>query len=204
MTQTDIKFVVVAHHGRRDQAEALAARLGAHLLVDDGNHGANWNHRRAMEWAAEQGERVVVLEDDALPVEGFSLLAGPWLERFPDSLLSFYLGTGRPPQYQSKIAEKLIAADKIHADHITLPRLIHGVCYSVPPAHIPNVLKRWESHKAADYAVGDAWGGVVVYPCWSLVEHQDGPSVERPWNNALRRERRQAWRLHRGEPAVSE
>ncbi|MEZ2603157.1 hypothetical protein [Kluyvera intermedia] len=198
----DIKFVVVAHHGRCEQAEALAERLGAHLLLDDSNHGANWNHRRAMEWAAEQEERVVVLEDDAQPVDGFGQLAAAWLERFPDSLVSFYLGTGRPPQYQVKIAEKLIAADKIHADHITLPRLIHGVCYSVPPEHLANVLKRWESHKAADYAVGDAWGGVVVYPCWSLVDHQDGLSVERPWNNALRRERRQAWRLHRGETAI--
>jgi hypothetical protein len=26
--------------------------LDAHLLIDDGNHGANWNHRRALEWAA--------------------------------------------------------------------------------------------------------------------------------------------------------
>jgi hypothetical protein len=41
------------------------ALLDAHLLIDDGNHGANWNHRRAIEWAAEQSCRVVVLEDDA-------------------------------------------------------------------------------------------------------------------------------------------
>jgi hypothetical protein len=203
MVASQVKCVVVGHHGRRVQAEALAERLGAHLLLDDGNHGANWNHCRAMEWAAQQDERVVVLEDDALPVDGFRQLAGEWLERFPDSLVSFYLGTGRPPQYQPKIAEKLIAADKTHADYITLPRLIHGVCYSVPPAHLANVLKRWESHKAADYAVGDAWGGVVVYPCWSLVDHHDGLSVERPWNNALRRERRQAWRLHRCEPTAT-
>lgn len=203
MVASQVKFVVVGHHDRREQAESLALRLSAHLLLDDDNHGANWNHRRAMAWAAEQSERVVVLEDDALPVDGFEQLVAPWLARFPDSLVSFYLGTGRPPQYQPKVAEKLIAADKEHADYITLPRLIHGVCYSVPPAHLDNVLKRWESHKAADYAVGDAWGGVVVYPYWSLVEHQDGPSVERPWNNGLRRERRQAWRLHRGEPTAT-
>ncbi|WP_329502687.1 hypothetical protein [Klebsiella aerogenes] len=193
-----MKIVIVGHHDRREPAEALAHSLGAHLLIDEGDHGANWNHRRALEWAAQQSERVIVMEDDAVPVAGFAELAQNWLDRFPEHLLSFYLGTGRPPQYQQQIAQKFIDADIHHADHIMLPRLIHGVCYSVPPTHIPVVLKRWKNNKAADYAVGDAWGGVVVYPCWSLVNHRDGLSVERPWNNALRRERRVAWRLHPG------
>lgn len=197
MVDAQVKFVVVGHHDRRAQAEYLAQSLDAHLLIDEGDHGATWNHRRAMEWASGKKERVIVLEDDALPVEGFSELVIPWLARFPDSLISFYLGTGRPPQYQTAIAEQLIEADKVHGDYIRLPRLIHGVCYSVPSAHISNVLNRWKANKAADYAVGDAWGGVVVYPCYSLVDHLDGLSVERPWNNALKRERRQAWRLHR-------
>jgi hypothetical protein len=35
-----IKFVVVAHHTRRHQAEQLARSLRAHLLIDDGHHGA--------------------------------------------------------------------------------------------------------------------------------------------------------------------
>lgn len=169
------------------------------MLVDEIGVGANEMHRRAIEWAAGQDERVIVMEDDAIPVAGFAELAQPWLDRFPEHLCSFYLGTGRPPQYQQQIAQKLIDADKHHADYITMPRLIHGVCYSVPQAHLANVLKRWESHKAADYAVGDAWGGVVVYPCWSLVDHQDGLSVERPVNNGRPRERRRAWRMNPGQ-----
>lgn len=55
----EIKFVVVGHHTRTGQAQRLAALLDAHLLIDDGNHGANWNHRRALEWAACQPCRVV-------------------------------------------------------------------------------------------------------------------------------------------------
>ncbi|MHC5175463.1 hypothetical protein [Serratia rhizosphaerae] len=195
-----MKIVVIGHHGRRGQAEALARSFDAHLLMDEDNHGANAGHRRAIEWAAAQSERVIVMEDDAQPVAGFRRLAQSWLECFPEHLCSFYLGTGRPPQYQLQIAQKLIDADKHHADHILLPRLLHGVCYSVPPACLRSMLGRWEKHKAADYAVGDAYGGMVVYPCWSLVEHQDGLSVERPWNNALGRERRVAWRLHPGAP----
>ncbi|MEA3713943.1 hypothetical protein VBL48_06505 [Enterobacter hormaechei] len=196
MVAEDIKFVVVGHVSRIVHAQRLAAMLDAHLLIDDGNHGANWNHRRALEWAAEQTCRVVVLEDDALPVDLFYTPVSNWLKRFPDSLISFYLGTGRPPQYQMQIAERLIVADKTQADYITLPRLIHGVCYSVPPQHIERVLSRWDRSKPADYAVGDAYGGAVVYPCYSLVDHADGEPVERHPDSAPRTERRRAWRLH--------
>lgn len=192
----DIKFVVVGHHTRTAHAQRLAALLDAHLLIDDGNHGANWNHRRALEWAAEQPCRVVILEDDALLVTGFAYKATEWLGRFPDALVSFYLGTGRPPQYQLDIATKLIAADKSRADYITLPRLIHGVCYSLPQQHIKRVLDKWNHNKAADYAVGDAYGGPVVYPCYSLVDHADGQTVEPARDNQPRTERRRAWRLH--------
>ncbi|EPK7546835.1 hypothetical protein OR487_001617 [Enterobacter hormaechei] len=195
MVAEDIKFVVVGHVSRIVHAQRLAAMLDAHLLIDDGNHGANWNHRRALEWAAEQTCRVVVLEDDAIPVPLFAELVVDWLTRFPEALVSFYLGTGRPPQYQIQIAERLIVADKTQADYITLPRLIHGVCYSVPPQHIERVLSRWDSSKPADYAVGDAYGGAVVYPCYSLVDHADGVPVERHPDSAQRTERRRAWRI---------
>lgn len=191
----EIKFVVVGHHSRLGHAQRLAELMDAHLLIDDGNHGANWNHRRAIEWAAEQPCRVVVLEDDALPVPDFIERVGEWLNCFPESLVSFYLGTGRPPQYQMQIAERLIFADKTQADYITLPRLIHGVCYSVPPQYIARVLSRWDSSKPADYAVGDAYGGAVVYSCYSLVDHADGVPVERHPDSAQRTERRRAWRI---------
>ncbi|MDU3898192.1 MAG: hypothetical protein E7G69_17075, partial [Enterobacter sp.] len=91
MVAEEVKFVVVGHHTRTGQAQRLAALLDAHLLIDGGNHGANWNHRRALEWAAEQPCRVVVLEDDALPVQGFTEKVTDWLVRFPDDMLSFYL-----------------------------------------------------------------------------------------------------------------
>lgn len=192
----EFKLCVVGHHARRKQAEALALSISAHLLIDEGDGGANANHCRALEWAAQQAGRVIVLEDDAMPVPLFAQLVVDWLTRFPDDMLSFYLGTGRPPQYQMQIAERLIVADKTQADYITLPRLIHGVCYSVPPQHITRVLSRWDSSKPADYAVGDAYGGAVVYPCYSLVDHADGEPVERHPDSAPRTERRRAWRLH--------
>ncbi|EOC3627934.1 hypothetical protein ACI3B4_002417 [Enterobacter hormaechei] len=195
MVETQVKFVVVGHHSRHKQALRLAESLGAFLLIDNSDRGANWNHHRALQWAAEQSSRVVVLEDDALLVRGFKDQVAVWLARFPCHMLSFYLGTGRPPQYQMQVAERLIVADKTRADYITLSRLIHGVCYSVPPEHVQRVLSRWDNSKPADYAVGDAWGGSVIYPCYSLVDHADGEPVERHPDSAPRTERRRAWRL---------
>ncbi|MCK7042637.1 hypothetical protein ACUYGH_13960 [Enterobacter kobei] len=195
MVAEEFKYCVVGHHARQQQAEALASAVGAHLLIDEGYAGANANHLRALRWATEQSDRVIIIEDDAIPVTGFSELVGEWLNRFPDDMLSFYLGTGRPPQYQMQIAERLIVADKTQADYITLPRLIHGVCYSVPPQHIERILSRWDRSKPADYAVGDAYGGAVVYPCYSLVDHADGEPVERHPDSAPRTERRRAWRI---------
>lgn len=193
--ETQIKFVVVGHHSRRHQAEQLAWSLNAHLLIDESQYGANWNHWRAIEWASQQDCRVVILEDDAVLVNGFTEKVTAWLSRFPDELISFYLGTGRPPQYQLEIATKLIDADRRQADYITINRLVHGVCYSVPLHKLQQVISRWNHRSPADYAVGDACGGSVIYPCYSLVDHLDSNTVERHPDNTPRTERRRAWRL---------
>lgn len=195
MVETQVKYVVVGHHSRYASAALLAGELGAHLLIDEGNHGANWNHRRALEWAAEQPCRVVVLEDDAQPVPGFADKAADWLARFPDDMLSFYLGTGRPPQYQKEIAGMLVDADRVCGDHIVMSKLIHGVCYSPPQGRLVSMLSAWNKTLAADYAVGEAFGGRVIYPCYSLVDHADLPTVERHPDKEPRTERRRAWRL---------
>ncbi|ELY6204843.1 hypothetical protein SNQ28_004126 [Cronobacter malonaticus] len=195
MVETQVKFVVVGHHSRHQQALCLAESLGAVLLIDSGDHGANWNHRRAIEWAAEQPCRVVVLEDDALPVHGFTDKVTDWLSRFPNDMLSFYLGTGRPPQYQKEIAGMLVDADRVCGDHIVMSKLIHGVCYSPPQGRLARMLSAWNKALAADYAVGEAYGGRVIYPCYSLVDHADLPPVESHPDNEPRTERRRAWRL---------
>ncbi|MDC7871351.1 hypothetical protein TH60_17820 [Pantoea ananatis] len=189
------KFVVVGHHSRWSKAEALASSLRGYMLIDDGLHGANWNHRRAIEWASQQDCPVVILEDDALLVGCFTEKVAAWLDRFPDDLLSFYLGTGRPPQYQLEVATKLIESDQRQTDYIIMSRLIHGVCYSIPQHRISDALTRWDSAKPADYAVGDAYGGDVIYPCYSLVDHADSNTVERHPDNEQRTQRRRAWRL---------
>ena len=191
-------FCIVAHHSRAEQAEKMAYRLNAKLFIDPAEHGSNWNHRRALEWAMEQDERVVILEDDALPVKGFDFLVLDWLMRFPDNIISFYLGTGRPPQRQIDIAMRLIDSDKARLDYIMLPKLIHGVCYSIPKPFLYRILAHWDTRKGADYAISDKYKGRVIYPVYSLVDHADLDVVERHPDGFKRLERRKAWRLHEG------
>lgn len=193
--EAQVKFAIVAHPSRYEAAINLATPLKAYVFLDDIGAGANANHRRAIKWAGQQNCRVVIMEDDALLVDGFADKVEAWINRFPDDLLSFYLGTGRPPQYQLEVATKLIDSDHRQTDYITMSRLIHGVCYSIPQHRITDVLTRWDSAKPADYAVGDAYGGDVIYPCYSLVDHADSATVERHPDNEQRTERRRAWRL---------
>jgi len=191
-------FCVVAHHSRREQAERLAYALGAQIFMDPENHGSNWNHRRAIEWASEQDSQVIVLEDDALPVKGFDYLVYEWIQRFPNNIISFYLGTGRPPQKQLDIAMRLIDTDKTHKDYISLPKLIHGVCYTIPKQFIPSILLNWDVRKGADYAISDKYKSRVIYPVFSLVDHADQNIVEVHPDGKERLERRRAWRLYEG------
>lgn len=189
-------IAIVAHHSRRTMAEELASKLEADIVfMDEHSAGANSNHLRALRWAAEQSDRVIIIEEDALPVDGFRYKAQDWLARFPDDMLSFYLGTGRPPQYQKEIAGMLVEADRVNADYLVLSKLIHGVCYSPPRGRLARMLNAWNKTLAADYAVGEAFGGRVIYPCYSLVDHADLPTVERHPDNEPRTERRRAWRL---------
>lgn len=194
--ETQVKFAIVAHESRFDMAVALADGLPNYqIFVDRESKGANANHLRALRWASTQDCRVVILEDDALPVSGFTDKVTDWLARFPDDLVSFYLGTGRPPQYQREIAGLLVHADRTQGDYISLSKLIHGVCYSPPRSKLQHILSKWNNTMAADYAVGEACGSRVIYPCYSLVDHADLPTVERHPDNEPRTERRRAWRL---------
>ena len=191
-------LVVIAHHSRGAQAEALAGRVGADaVLTDYGSHGARWAHQQALLWATTRRERVWVLEDDALAPHDFKERAAEWGRRFPTDLVSGYLGRRRPPQYQGLIRAKLAVADARGPDWITLPTLVHGVCYSLPARTSGGVLRSLPPG-APDFAIGAAWGRPPIYTVPSLVDHADGPSVEKHPDGQTRRPGRTAWRPPEG------
>lgn len=166
------------------------------MIFDLENGGALKGHIVALKVARDANERCIIIEDDAIPVVGFDQAATSWCTRFPECLLSFYLGTGRPLAWQPRVD---LALSQTESDYIVLPRLIHGVCYSIPLSHVGRTLDRiaamGHTDEAADYVIGRAFGRQIVYPVESLVEHRDGDSVERHPDKELRTERRVARKL---------
>lgn len=174
-----MKTAIVAHPKRRAMVARLAEQIDAGRVVFD-TESALSGHRKALEWAATQKERVVIFEDDALPVEGWRFLMEGWLQRFPEDAVSFYLGTGYPIPWQGLIDDHMQDADERGEDHIRLRTLIHGVCYSLPPESVSGVLAGLSDALPADFAIGSAYRrtgrGAFVYPCASVVDHFDGQS----------------------------
>ena len=170
---TGMVFAVVAHPARATQAQLLADRLAAHVVMDDNCDGALANHRRALEYAADHRTHVTILEDDALPVDGFERKLSAWIGRFPADLVSSYLGTNHPAQWMKEV--DAVWGDGL--DHVILPQLIHAVCVTYPPGAPQRILRALRPTQHVDYSIGTAWNHRVIYPKRSLVDHADGPTV---------------------------
>lgn len=188
-------IIIVAHHSRFSLANKLANDLDAKIFLDEENRGANWNHHQIIEYLHNEKKSGIVMEDDAIPVSNFKKYAQEWIDRFPDKIISFYLGRGRPPQYQSLIKSKIDKAIIEGMDYITLQNLIHGVSYYIPSSLTKNILRGWDNALPADFAIGKAYARNVIYPVYSLVEHSDIQSVEKHPDGKIRTETRKAWYL---------
>lgn len=192
-----MRIAIVAHHSRRHMAARLEAQVSADIVfMDESRHGAAWNHHRAIEWASHQDGPVAILEDDAVPVSRFTELAERWHERFPKHLVSLYLGTGRPPQWQPVIDREIASID---GDWISLDQLIHGVAYMADANTFRAIYPVMRLAGAADYIIGDAYLQTsnlpVIYPKRSLVDHADIGTIERHPDGAKRTEPRKAREL---------
>ncbi|MFP9166993.1 hypothetical protein ACLI1Y_16695, partial [Enterococcus faecalis] len=64
---------IVGHNKRAAAAHNLMEATGAAFLsLDNGSKGCNGNHRHVLEWlSTSPTEWVVVLEDDAQPIDDF-------------------------------------------------------------------------------------------------------------------------------------
>lgn len=188
-----MQVIIVGHHSRAGWVQRLQNVLpGAAWIIDFADQGSTATHRRALALAATIPERCIIMEDDAIPVQGFAERAEAWAANYPDDLISFYLGTSRPAKWQPRVDKAL--AETLN-QHILLPHLLHGVCYSIPADRVCYVLDRMAPHPEADFAIGMAWGGQVLYPVESLVQHRDGKSVEKHYDGQPRTEPRVARKL---------
>lgn len=178
-----LSAVVMAHPDRREQAEAVQARLDRPTaIVWDETHNVWDTGRRAM-LAYDPGcSHHVVVQDDVLVPR--DLLAGieRALEFVPEgSPLGGYIGRIRPCPYQ--MAQVTARADRRSASWIVLSEPIWGPLIVVPTACIPEMIDfcdGLDGMRNYDLRISryfkekqiDVW-----FPWPSIVDHADGPSL---------------------------
>lgn len=191
-----MNIIIIAHYLRKNYANKLSKLLDGYIILDTQGYGAMNGHKKALEYINNKDNISIIMEDDAIPVKDFKSKALKWINRFPDNLISFYLGTGRPPQYQSIIKNLIKETNK---DYIILDTLIHGVCYYLPKYYIKPILERINNNKQIDFFIGDTYRKLsnkpIIYPILSLVDHRDKDSIEKHIDAMPRVESRKAYYL---------
>lgn len=170
---------IVAHVTRLEMAHKLSTIVQAKLVnPDDGTLGCSGNHGWVQARLASEPGWSVILEDDAMPCNAFYDDLMWCLEHAPHPIVSLYLGTGYPANWQQRAADA-VAAD---TSWIICPRLLHCVGYAIGP-EIKRELAGWMAQNKRgpgmppDESVSvwaNAHGIKVAYTNPSLVDHRDG------------------------------
>lgn len=189
-------------------AEELARKVRAdHVqydIYDPFSNGPAMNHMRALRWHQENPSNsgyAVVLEDDALPVDGFLDQLGMVLDAAPTDYVGLYLGTGYPVQWQH-ILRKEVNPFGADPNFLVLPEVLNMVGYAVSYPLI---------ERLADYLqTGAAYMGPdrsatryvrdldlpVAYTRPSIINHRDGePAVKSRFDGQERNRPRIAWKF---------
>jgi hypothetical protein len=185
---TSIKIGIVADLRRREQAEQLADKVDATVLCfDDGIAGVTKNHIRTWTRLQQYGaEWLVVLEDDAVPVDDFRYQLTQALINAPTDIVSLYLGTGYPKAWQRFIRTALTEARKADANYLVSTHVLHGVGVAIKSSLVDDMLRMvgWMSQDQRTWPVDEQithWARMrahrVAYTRPSLVDHMDGESL---------------------------
>lgn len=173
----NIEIRILTTSERLTTARELSNTLpNSELFIDENLFGAKWNHMRALSSPPQEGTtHIIIMEDDAQPVEDFLTKASEWLEVFPKDLISFYLGKGKPALWQRKVDYALMR----RPSYIELEALIHGVCYVIP-AQAYELFAIDTLTDTAELAVGELWTTTtertIIYTTKSLVQHTGNPN----------------------------
>lgn len=185
MSKLSVAIGVVAHTSREEMATELSEKVSADMVaMDDGTLGAGMNHYTMLCKLRDKypDHWLVALEDDSLPVDGFREQLDKALAVAPTNIVSLYLGTGYPAQYQRLFAEAV--EQNPYACWLLHAQLRHGVGYCIHPGIARALLIRMEKLVQQRYAPDDAisWWAMrnrekVAYTNPSLVDHRDGETV---------------------------
>jgi hypothetical protein len=201
--QVSVTLAVVAHTDRREQAEALALRIGATLHMDDGTLGERGNHQAALRVMLDAGsDWVCWVEDDAIPVYDFRQQITKALAAAPDTIVSAYLGRCRwagtsPARHGPLVAAAVARATAAGAAWIQADALWHAVTVAIPTPWARDLLRHIEADPAPTDEAVTHWAkahGIRIRYTWpSLVDHADTPPVTHHPDQQIRTPGRVAW-----------
>lgn len=209
-----MKFGIVAHVSRAQHVDELADIVGAHVVsYDDGalgcrkNHYHVWSRLAAMLGDDEWG---VVFEDDAVPYTAdmprpygggvFKPQIRQALAVAPTDVVSLYLGQLRPPQWQRFIGQAVTRAEADEASWIEGKVMLHAVGVAIRGRVLVEEMLRVtrDFRRPIDEAIS-MWARLydrpIAYTWPSLVDHADGPTVERHVDGEARESGRVAWKV---------
>jgi GR25 family glycosyltransferase involved in LPS biosynthesis len=196
---TTFAIGIVAHVARTEQANKLMADTGAVFTsLDNGNLGCGGNHRKVWRHLTEHcsADWLVVLEDDALPVAGFTDQLRAALTTAPAPVVSLYLGRLRPTSLQHMIQPAIVRADQQNAHWLVSRQLLHAVGLAIRADIVPDMLASLDEEAPIDDAI-HGWVNQrhhrVGYTWPSLVEHADGETLLRHRDGHKREPGRVAW-----------
>lgn len=176
---------IVAHVSRGEQAHKLMEDVGAcYASFDNSNLGCGGNHRKVWRHLSKRfGPHVnhlVVLEDDAIPVDGFNEQLEQALAIHAAPVVSLYLGRLRPPHLQFMIEPAIERAVAAEASWIVSRQLLHAVGLAIRADLVPDMLANLNEELPIDEAIGE-WVNRkhyrIAYCHPSIVQHQDGETL---------------------------
>lgn len=176
-----VAITVMAHPAREAEALRLAQQVGAYAVsLDTAGEGEVVNGLRAWALAVEaDADWTIVLQDDAVPVPGFTDHVATVLAGAPSDCVSFYTGTGRPRQDIVRAA--IHHADANSSAWLTHPSLLWGVAVALRTGTARDFLN-WEPPRplAYDQRISAYCRHArirVSYTHPSMVDHADGPTL---------------------------
>jgi hypothetical protein len=181
---------VVAHVNREDMAERLIAQVGADVFCFDHTFppspkGCSDNHIRVLRqlcMLATPGEFVVVLEDDAEPVDDFRNQLKGALLKTGSPLVGLHLGTGSPHDpVQQAVAPAVEAAEASQACWIVSDWFIYTIGYAVRSPLLSGLITAISSAGGPMESRINEWTHHARIKTWytqpSLINHGDASSL---------------------------
>lgn len=193
---------IVAHVDRFQQASDLCERVnGFYLAYDSGTLGCTANHLRVWERLAHMDTPwVLVLEDDAVPVDDFRAQLDMALDAAPSPVVSLYLGTSNPTNWQKPIERALFKRQIERSHWLTCTNMLHAVAIAMRTELIASMVASVRHDTVPIDEAITRWvrrqGITVSYTVPSLCDHADWPTViETHADRKPRDKPRKAWRF---------